>query len=147
MPDVFHFRKFGCICYTHIPVETRDKGFIDKAYKCYFLGIDIPTRAYKVWVIRLSEIRVSSNVTFDEYTKHKLPEQVIVPVAAQTRYLKDFLYLLGMVYRDDEDGLLHVISKVLVQKGEIVAYRCTYLHSVVGREEPVPIRVADVKRM
>jgi hypothetical protein len=52
-----------------------------------------------------------------------------------------------MVYRDDEDELLYVTSKVLVQKGEIVAYRCTYLNNVVGREEPEPIRVADVERM
>ena len=147
VPDVSHFRKFGCISYMHIPTETRDKGFVDKAYKCYFLGIDMPTQAYKVWVIRLSEMKVSSNVMFDEYTKQKFFEPAVVSVAAQTRDVKDFLYLIGMVYRDDEDELLYVTSSVVVQKGEIVAYRCAYLQNVVGREEPTPIRVADVERM
>ena len=70
-----------------------------------------------------------------------------MPVSAQTMDVKDFLYLIGMIYRDDEDELLYVTSSVVVQKGEIVAYRCAYLQNVVGREEPTPIRVADVERM
>jgi hypothetical protein len=33
VPDVSRIRRFGCICYTHIPSQTREKGFIDKADK------------------------------------------------------------------------------------------------------------------
>ena len=36
VPDVSHLRRFGCLCYCHIPQATRDKGFIDKSYKSYF---------------------------------------------------------------------------------------------------------------
>ena len=52
-----------------------------------------------------------------------------------------------MVYRDDEDKLLYVTKRVVVQRGDIVAFRCVYLHNVVGQEEPRPIHVADVERM
>jgi hypothetical protein len=40
VPSVTHFRRFGCLCYCHIPAATREKGFVDKSYKSYFLGID-----------------------------------------------------------------------------------------------------------
>ena len=48
VPDVSRCRRFGCVCYTHIPSETQQKGFVDKAYKCYFLGIHQATQAYLV---------------------------------------------------------------------------------------------------
>ena len=66
VPDVSRCRRFGCVCYTHIPKETRDKGFVDKAYKCYFLGIHQATQAYLVWIIDMSFEKVTSNVLFDE---------------------------------------------------------------------------------
>jgi hypothetical protein len=52
-----------------------------------------------------------------------------------------------MIYRDDEDKLLYVTKRVVVQRAEIVYFVCAYLHNVVGQEEPHPIRVADVERM
>ena len=54
VPDVFRCRRFGCVCYTHIPRETKEKGFVDKTYKCYFLGIHHVTQAYLVWIIDMS---------------------------------------------------------------------------------------------
>jgi hypothetical protein len=72
VPDVSRFRRFGCICYTHIPSQTREKGFVDKAYKCYFLGIDNSTQAYLVWVIDMSVERVTPDVLFDETVFLKL---------------------------------------------------------------------------
>ena len=103
VPDVSYLQRFGCLCYCHIPQATRDKGFIDESYKSYFLGIDMPTQAYKVWVIKKTQVKISSYVIFDEFTKTQLPENTIVPVAAQTRNKNDFLDLIGMVYRDDEN--------------------------------------------
>jgi hypothetical protein len=147
VPDVSHLRRFGCLCYSHVPSETREKGFVDKSYKCYFLGIDMPTQAYNVWVVDNSEVRISSNVLFDEFAKVKLAEHAVVPVSDQTGNIKDFNYLVGMVYRDNENSLLYVSSRLAVQKGEIVAFRCTYFNNVVGKEEPHPIRVADVEQM
>ena len=148
IPDVSRLRRFGCICYCHIPAETRDKGFVDKAYKCYFLGVHHATQAYIVWVIDLNVERVSPNVLFDEVTPIKIQlSSLTVPVAPERRNLKDFTYLIGLVYRDDEDKLLYVTKRVVVQRGDIVAFRCVYLHNVVGQEEPRPIHVADVECM
>ena len=50
----------------HIPRETREKGFVDKAEAAYFLGIDIATQSYVTWIISLNEEKISSNVLFDE---------------------------------------------------------------------------------
>ena len=52
-----------------------------------------------------------------------------------------------MVYRDDEDKLLYVTKRVVVQRGDIVCYVCVFMHNVIGKEEPRPIHVADVERM
>jgi len=45
VPDVARLRRFACICYCLIPSQTRDKRFVDKAYKCYILGFDSTTQA------------------------------------------------------------------------------------------------------
>ncbi len=52
-----------------------------------------------------------------------------------------------MIYRDDENKLLYVTKRVVVQRGDIVCFVCAYLHNVVGQEEPHPIHVADVERI
>jgi hypothetical protein len=148
IPDVSRLRRFGCTCYCHIPTETREKGFIDKAYKCYFIGIHMPTQAYKCWVIDNNEEKISPSVIFDEITPIKIQlSNPIVPIAQDSKNKKDYNYLIGMVYRDDENKLLYVTSRIVVQKGFLVAYRCAYIHNVVGQEEPNPIHVADVDRM
>jgi hypothetical protein len=121
---------------------------VDKAYKCYFLGIDASTQAYIVWVIDLNIERISSNVLFDEATQIKIQlSNITIPTAPERRNIKDYIYLIGMVYRDDEDKLLYVTKRVVVQRGILVAYRCVYIHDVIGQEEPNPIHVADVERM
>jgi hypothetical protein len=148
VPDVSRCRRFGCVCYTHIPRETREKGFVDKAYKCYFLGIHHATQAYLVWIIDMSVEKVTPNVLFDEaHTVTLKLDNVHVPVSQDRKSIKDFIYLIGMVYRDDEDKLLYVTKRVVVQRGDIVCYRCVYVHNVIGQEEPRPIHVADVERM
>ncbi len=57
---------FGCLCYIHIPSETRQKHFVDKAYKSYILSIHQSTQAYLVWIIDTSIEKVTPNVLFDE---------------------------------------------------------------------------------
>ena len=141
VPDVSHLRRFGCLCYSHVPSETREKGFVDKSYKCYFLGIDMPTQAYKVWVVDNSEVRISSNVLFDEFAKVKLAEHAVVPVSTTTTDFKDFNYLIGMVYRDDENSLMYVSSRLAVQKGDICTVffgldfiKSNFLHFFSGKK-------------
>ena len=146
VPSVAHFRRFGCLCYCHIPAETRAKGFIEKSYKSYFLGIDMPTQAFKVWVIDKNMVQVSSNVIFDEFSKTSLPDQAVVPVDPNPRDIRNFTYLIGMVYRDNENDLLYVTTRIVVTRGFIVAYRSPYVkENVVGQEESRPIHVADAE--
>ena len=82
VPDVSQCRRFDCIFYCHVPAQTRDKGFVDNAYKCYFLGIDKATQAYLCWVIDLGVERISAHVLFDEVTQIRVQiSNFNVPVA------------------------------------------------------------------
>ncbi len=114
VPDVSRLRRFGCIYYCNIPAETRDKGFVDKAYRCYFLGIDVTTQSYICWVIDTNQVKISAHVVFDEVTPLKKPSNLTLQVASESRNPKDFEYLVGMVYSDDEDHLLYVSSRIAV---------------------------------
>ena len=46
-PDVGDIKTWGCVCYTHIPAELREKGFTDKSYRGYFLGVHEPTGSFQ----------------------------------------------------------------------------------------------------
>ena len=77
--------------------------------------------------------KVTPNVLFDEAQTVTLQlTNVTVPVAPVRKNIKDFIYLIGMVYRDDEDKLLYVTKRVVVQRGDIVCYRCVFTHNVIG---------------
>ena len=148
VPDVSHFRKFGCKCYVHVPRETRAKGFVDKAEAAYFLGIDLATQSFIVWIISLNEEKISSNVLFDELAV--IPKQLstnTLTIDPTTKNIKDFLYLVGMMYRDNENRLMYVTTRVVIQKGFIVTYRATHMGNYIAKEEPTPIHVADVEHM
>ena len=149
VPNVSKFKKWGCLCYTHIPASTRPKGFIEKSYKAYFIGFDTVTQCYKTWVIDLSEERISNDVIFDEHaTIKKISNTSTLEIDNNRRHVNDYLYLIGMVYQDDEDQLLYTTTQVRTSKGFIVADRAPVLkNGVVGKEEARPIHVADVERM
>ena len=62
--------------------------------------------------------------------------------------MNDFIHLVGMVYRDDENSLLYVSTRLAVQRGEIVVFRCVVRNNDVGgQEDPHHISVADVERL
>ena len=149
VPEVSRFKKFGCICWMTIPEQTRSKsGFINKAHRCYFLGIDNTTQSYIVWIIDLHEVKRSSDVIFDEYNnKESKPRSDILAIAEESKNVKDFEYLIGMVYKDDENNLLYVTTRIAVDKGFIVAYRCPYINDNTTKEEHNPIHVADVIKL
>ena len=148
IPDVSIFRKFGSVCYAHIPAQTRLKhAFADKAYRSYFLGIDTATQFYIVFIVELNEIKITSNVLFDEYAQ--VPKQHNSPtleIAKESKNVTDFLYLVGMCYRDKDNKILYAVTRVVVAKNNhIVAYRCPIINDHIGKEEGQPIHVADVE--
>ena len=148
IPDLKVFRIFGCIVYVHIPKETRSKGFVDKAYRGFFLGINLKTSTYKGYAIELDKVVDDSSVIFDELLKPQLSNNIgILEFAPESASIKDYLYMIDMIYRDTEDSLLYVTTRVVVRGGLLVAFRALYLSGVVGQEDPRPIHVADVAKM
>ncbi len=69
---------------------------VDKAHRCYFLGIDVANQSYMCWVISL---KISAQLVFDEVTPLKVqPSNLMLNVAAELRNPKDYEYLIGLVY-------------------------------------------------
>ena len=67
---------------------------------------------------------------------------------AYLRDIRNVTYLIGIVYRDDENSLLYASTRVVVQRGDIVFFRSVYVEeNVVGQKESRTIQVADVDRM
>jgi hypothetical protein len=144
IPNVKRFKKFGCVAYIHIPSSTREKGFVDKTYKGYFVGLDLMTSSYKIYVIELDQIKISASVIFDEVTVIQRQIAAEFLIDPEPRPINDFNYLIGMVYCDDEDGMKYVTTRVVKQRGIIVSYRAPYSHDgAVGSEETRPVHVAD----
>lgn len=73
-PNVSNFRIFGCVAYSHIPRDFRDK-FDVKTEKCIMLGY-APT-GYRLWSLEKQKLIVARDVEFDEnsfYFKKQLIE-------------------------------------------------------------------------
>jgi hypothetical protein len=148
IPDLSVYKIFGCIVYVHIPKETRSKGFVDKAYRGFFLGINLKTSTYMGYVIELDKVVDDSSMIFDKTMTNQLSNSVgILEFATDSASIKDYMYMIDMIYRDTEDNLLYVTTRVVVRGGLLVAFRALFLSGVVGQEDPRPIHVADVAKM
>ena len=66
-PSVSYFKKFGCICYAHVPAEKITK-LDEKSQKCVFLGYSDVTKGYKLLDVKTNKLVVSRDVIFDEKT-------------------------------------------------------------------------------
>ena len=128
IPDLKVFKIFGCIVYVHIPKETRSKGFVDKAYRGFFLGINLKTSTYRGYVIELDKVVDDSSMIFDETMTNQLSNNVgILEFATDSASIKDYMYMIDMIYRDTEDSLLYVTTRVVIRGGLLVAFRALYL--------------------
>ncbi len=148
IPNIAMFRKFGCLVYIHIPAATRSKGFVDKAYKGKFLGICLKTWTYIGYIIELDRVVIDSSMVFDEDAPvNELKNHGMLEFDNETKSVKDFTYLIGMIYRDDEDNFLYVTTRIVIQKGLLVAYRAIFLNGAAAQELPRPEHVRDVSKM
>ena len=57
--------------YAHIPTELREKGFTDKSYRGYFLGVHEPTGSALIYFIELDSVGKSAHVIVDEVSELK----------------------------------------------------------------------------
>ncbi|MCO5547484.1 hypothetical protein L7F22_000934 [Adiantum nelumboides] len=69
-PKVHHLRVFGCLAFTHVPVEKQKK-LDDKSRKCIFIGYSDVSNAYKLYDPIKKESFISRDVIFDENTSFK----------------------------------------------------------------------------
>ena len=124
------------------------QGFRRQSLPRLFLGINLKTLTYKGYVIDLDKVVDDSSMIFDELLKPQLSANVgILEFATESASIKDYLYMIDMIYRDTEDSLLYVTTRVVVRGGLLVAFRALYLSGVVGQKDYRPIHVADVAKM
>ena len=73
----------------------------------------------------------------------------ILELQKERRVVGDFEYLVGMLYRDDENGLLYVTQKITTQRGFILAWVALFSidDAKLGATEDRPVHVPDVARM
>ena len=64
-PEIFFFRIFWCITYSHIPKEHKKK-FDNKSEKCIFIGYSDVTKVYKLYNPKIGKLIVSRDVQFLE---------------------------------------------------------------------------------
>ena len=67
-PKASHLRVFGCVAYTHIPSERREK-LEQTAAKGIFVGYAQTARQYRVFNVQDKTVKLYSAITFDETQK------------------------------------------------------------------------------
>ena len=128
-PDLKWFRIWGCKCYVLKPIAERRKDFDDKAYSGYLVGYATQNTGYVVFIPALDKVVISVHVIFNEVIPDPTAEyfseleRLQFEVASDSRDVQDFQFLVGTNHIDDEDGLVYETTRVVVQKGFIVAYR------------------------
>lgn len=64
-PTVGHLRTFGCVAYSHIPEQKRNK-LDEKSEKTIFIGYSDRSKAYKLYNPITKKTIVSRDVVFEE---------------------------------------------------------------------------------
>jgi hypothetical protein len=100
IPDVSRLKRWGCWCFVHIHKETRAKGFVEKAYKAFFLGFDVKTQSYICYLLALDKIQLSAHVIFDELSEVGKTTQNSMLEFTESANVEDFKYLENMLYMD-----------------------------------------------
>ena len=69
-PSVDHLKVFGCLCYSHVAKDERQKLDI-KAIRCIMLGYGTETKAYRLYDVERKKVFYSRNVIFNEAASGK----------------------------------------------------------------------------
>ena len=66
----------------------------------------------------------------------------------EKKSISDFKYIVNMIYRDTDNELLYVVSRVCVYMSHIVAFVTRLLDKdVLGSEDTMPIHIRDAENM
>ena len=104
-----------------------------------------------------STIIISDDATYDEvlYVENSNTDEFIGPsapmaTASISRDPNDFQYLVGMAYRDPDDAQIYITTRIVVERGLIVAYRSIVLggnQKMGPPEQRQPVHVLEVAAM
>jgi hypothetical protein len=64
-PNVENLKIFGCLVYSHIPKDKRNK-LEPSGKKGIFVGYSDSSKAYRIYIPEQHKIKVSRDVTFNE---------------------------------------------------------------------------------
>ena len=85
-PKVDHLRVFGCLCFAHVPIETRKKDD-PSSIRGIFIGYASSKKAYRVFIPSTNTIVVSRDVIFHEDQKFFVNEAKIKESHAGSRMI------------------------------------------------------------
>ena len=161
-PDLSMCRRWGCVCYYHVPTQLQRKGIIENGIKGYFVGIsEEQPYGWKIWDPKLNDTIVSSNVKFIE----SVGDKVITSEKSSEKMREvDFYYrqqdstdanpesykhLVGKRYYDRDEREVFVTTSVVKRGQVIVGNRKKVIRGkVVGNESDNHcIYVKDIEQM
>lgn len=64
-PRVSHLKVFGCVAFTHIPIQNLKK-LDDGAVKGIFIGYSTDAKAYRIYIPATGKVIISRDVKFVE---------------------------------------------------------------------------------
>jgi hypothetical protein len=153
VPCIRHLRRWGCKCFPYVPKSKRVKDWADKALLGYLVGYT-EENAYVVYVPSKGTTVTTVMLTFDEaipthaefYWKELSDPPVVDTITGD---VADFQCLVDIQYLDPDDGFKYQTTRVVVERGLIVAYRTPVKAdgTPTSMEEDSPIHVKNVVRM
>ena len=153
-PSMDKCQPFGCRAYAHIPKAVRRKNHKGRAEMCIFVGLqEDMSPGYKLYRPLYRDYIVSGHVKFAPMLQYdvKIGGEKKVDDNTPTGELKDYQYLVGMLYLDPDDGLVYKTTSVRVERFQgqqlIVATRSSV--PLAGEEIPDKntYHVRDIEEM
>jgi len=163
-PTLSHIRMFGSKAFIHKTDTEMSKSFDPKAYEGIFVGYDEDhIKSYRIYIPHTRILAITAHVTIDEeYIKLQdmypfTPQMTLSETPShfeisdppiETKSVSDFEHLIGSTHKDDEDGMVYQTTRVCIEHGLIVAYRCLVnKNGQLSRKEDGPIHVKDIVRL
>lgn len=75
-PSLNHLKVFGCVCYAHVPKETRHK-LDEVSEKCIFVGYSSKSKGYRLYNLQKNKVIISRDVLLDEKMSYDWKEKDI----------------------------------------------------------------------
>ena len=154
-PSVDHLKVFGCLCYSHVAKDERQKLDV-KARRCIMLGYGTETKAYRLYDIERKKVLYSRDVIFNEAASGK---DEAINKTSDIRYVQleclndeevhnDVVHDEHDLHEDEEihndvahDG--HDLNEPVVEKESVPELRCSSREKKMPDFYGIRVNVAD----